>query len=533
LRRPAPALQRAIGIAAFVPLAFSQFGWVSPSNFRGFDEWLILSLLSRGIVSFPYANRPLALVWALPAPVLSGDGLWGFLVMHAAYLGAAAVLTCLTLRRLWPRLPLMAWMAGAFSLAWAPTDAARLCSVQMIIYSGAALGCALALWLFAESFLRRSRSLLLLALCAGAITVLGGEAALGPLAMAPLLVVSSEAATADRRRARVWSSVWLSLLALGALRAAWPLVAGTAGAAYQARLVTSGAPGTTFAGRMLVQFREHLWPLVSGLPGLAHPATALALGAFAVGFVVETRTTLQRDVSPRRLIMLAGLGLLWAGLAYAPFVASPALTRPERTQFLSAAGIGLCLAAVVLLVARVTRGGMALAGLLGAFVVAQGTDRTLALQRGWDTESLYERQRTLLRQMVAAAPDLRPGTLVILLGGSRIFRLEAGIRHAVKQVYPGRAVGHAPDTEPFLYETRFTPPGITNEPWSSVRRAWDEPVAHYRYEEVVVFEARRPGKVALAEQWPAGLPPLPSGARYAPEGRILRDTTRPLPGFLR
>lgn len=531
MRRPGPELQRAIALAAFVPLAVSQFGWVSPSNFRGFDEWLILSLLSRGIVSFPYANRPLGLVWALPAPILSGDGLWGFLIVHAAYLGAAAVLTCLMLRRLWPRVPLVAWMAGAFSLAWAPTDAARLCSVQMIIYSGAAFGCALALWLFAESFLRRSRSLLILALCAGAITVLAGEAALGPLAMAPLLVVSSEAT--DHRRARVWSSVWLGLLALGTLRAAWPLLAGTAGAAYQARLVTSGASGTSFAGRMFVQFREHLWPLAAGLPGLAHPAAALALGAFAVGFVAQTRTTSPRDVSSRRLIMLAGLGLLWAGLAYAPFVASPAVTRPERTQFLSAAGIGLCLAAVVLLVARVTRGGLVLAGVLGAFVVAQGTDRTLGLQRRWDTESLYERQRTVLRQIVAAAPDLRPGTLVILLGGPRIFRLEAGFRHAVKRLYSGRAVGHAPDTEPFLYETRFAPQGITNEPWPSVRRPWDEPVAHYRYEDVVVFEARRPGKVALAEHWPAGLPPLPPGARYTPEGRILRDAARPLPGFLR
>lgn len=516
-----------------MPLAVSQFGWVSPSNFRGFDEWLILSLLSRGIVSFPYANRPLALVWALPAPLLSGDGLWGFLILHATYLGAAAMLTCLTLRRLWPSLPLAAWMAGAFSLAWAPTDPTRLCSVQMIINSGAALGCALAVWLFAESFLRRSRSLLLLALCAGGVTVLGGEAALGPLAIAPLLVASSEAAATDHRRARVWSSVWLGLLALGALRAAWPLLAGTAGAAYQARLVASGAPGMSFAGRMFVQFREHLWPLVSGLPGLAHPATALALGAFAVGFVAEARTTSQRDVSTRRLLMLAGLGLVWAGLAYAPFVASPAVTRPERTQFLSAAGIGLCLAATVMLVVRTTRGGLLLAGVLGAFVVAQGTERTLALQRRWDTESLYERQRTVLRQMAVAAPDLRPGTLVILLGAPRIFRLEAGFRHAVKLVYPGRAIGHAPDTEPFLYQTRFAPQGITNEPWPSIRRPWDEPVAHYGYEEVVVFEARRPGRVALAEQWPAALPPLPPGARYAPEGRILRDTARPLPGFLR
>lgn len=120
MRRPGPELQRAIALAAFVPLTVSQFGWVSPSNFRGFDEWLILSLLSRGIVSFPYANRPLALVWALPASILSGDGLWGLLFVHAAYLGAAAVLTFLTLRRLWPRVPLVAWMAGAFSLAWGP-----------------------------------------------------------------------------------------------------------------------------------------------------------------------------------------------------------------------------------------------------------------------------------------------------------------------------------------------------------------------------------------------------------------------------
>jgi hypothetical protein len=518
-------------MVSFAFLAASQFGWVRASNFRGFDEWLILSLLSEGIVSFPYANRPLNLIWTVPAPLLSPDGLGGFLFLHAAYLALAALLTSLTLTRLWPRHALLGWLAGALSLVWAPSDPARLCSVQMILYSGAALGCAVATWLFVDSCLRGSRAGLLLAAAAAVIPLLSAEAALGALAVGPLLILSSETATREVRRVRVWSCAWMAFLALGALRVAWPMVLGRTDVSYQAQLGTPSASGPGFVGRMAAQYSGHLWPLVAGLPRIDHPATALALAGFALGFAAVAHRA--ADLRARPLAMLAGTGLVWAGLAYAPFVISPHVVRPERTQILAAPGIGLFLAAVVMLIAGSGRWRPAVAAVLGALVVAQGTDRTLTLQKYWDRESFYRRQRDVLRQIAAAAPDFRPDTLVILLGGADVFRLDLGFRHAVKYLYGGRAVGHAPDATPYLYETRFDAMGIVHEPWPILRGPWHEFAARYRYDQAVVFVADDAGVVSLAGEWPGRLPPLPPGARYAPLSRVRRDGSPPARPLLR
>jgi hypothetical protein len=62
----APKLEAAAAAAFLLALAAALFAFVRPTNFGGTDEWLSLSLLSRGIGSFPYASRPLNLVWALP-----------------------------------------------------------------------------------------------------------------------------------------------------------------------------------------------------------------------------------------------------------------------------------------------------------------------------------------------------------------------------------------------------------------------------------------------------------------------------------
>ena len=81
--------------AAFLlALAAAQFAFVRPTNFGGTDEWLSFSLLSRGILSFPYANRPLNLAWALPGWSLFPDRLVGFLVFHALWIGLGLTVAC-------------------------------------------------------------------------------------------------------------------------------------------------------------------------------------------------------------------------------------------------------------------------------------------------------------------------------------------------------------------------------------------------------------------------------------------------------
>jgi hypothetical protein len=55
------------------------------ADFEGCDEGLVLSLRSQGIVSSPCANRPLALVWALPGVLGLPSTLAGDLAVHLGH----------------------------------------------------------------------------------------------------------------------------------------------------------------------------------------------------------------------------------------------------------------------------------------------------------------------------------------------------------------------------------------------------------------------------------------------------------------
>jgi hypothetical protein len=159
-----------------------------------------------------------------------------------------------------------------------------------------------------------------------------------------------------------------------------------------------------------------------------------------------------------------------------------------------------------------------------------GTGRTLALQRYWDTHSAYPRQAATLRDLQGVAPDLRPGTLVVLVDHCGDWPAVFTFRHAVEWTYGRRATGFLwrPGFRGQLfYPTAFAPEGVRTMPWDSIQKAWDDPPTLHRYDEIVAVR-RRPGSchLELALPWPAELPPLPPGARYAPTERILGRASR-------
>ena len=82
-RRAALWIALTIGAVALV-----QQAWVSPTNFGGADEWLLLDLSSRGVLGVPYANRPLVLLWQAPAAGLFPGDLRGFWLFATLYFAA-------------------------------------------------------------------------------------------------------------------------------------------------------------------------------------------------------------------------------------------------------------------------------------------------------------------------------------------------------------------------------------------------------------------------------------------------------------
>jgi hypothetical protein len=517
--RPRERLRLAVALVALVLVFGSGFSVVRSTNFGGFDEWLVVSLTSQGIVSSPYSNRPLALTPALPGILGLPSSLRAYLATHELYLLMAGIMLFVMVRLLAPECSLLAILASGVALVWAPLDRHRLNALNDLVYSGATVAALVALLLVLE-WARSGRSLAFAGAFAAAFAAVRTyEGTLGLLSLggAVLLV----ALGGRQRRRPLWSTLvlWESAMAALAALVVVPLLGARS---YQLSGLHVDPAGSGVLARLAQQLGWELGPLVpvrvselvSGR--VAFAAAAMAVAVLAIG----GPTTLPR----KRAISLAATGLLVGVSGWLPILFSPSIVTPERMQGFAAPGFGLALGALVMLAASLMprRAQPLVVMALGCWIVAVGTARTLELQRTWDAESRYPAQSRLLRELVAIAPDLCPGTLVVLLDGEAVFPATFTFRHAVSYVYDGRAEGLVIGGFDFLYPARFWPDSIETSPWPVVRRVWRSAEQRYRYDSVVVVRELQ-GRLALAERWPAELPQTPGAAHYRPLERI-RET---------
>lgn len=520
----------ALGLPA---LFWTQIAWVPPTNFYGFDDWTIHYLVSRGIIDIPYANRPLELIWELPARWLAPHSFTAYLVLYVAYACLSSWCVFLLCRRLVPAQPILAPLAAALFLVWVPRDFSRLSHFERTMYTSFVFGTLAAFLAFVESWLRRSEALLALAILTAFVTARSYEAPVALLLVWPLFV--AVALDERSRRFRAWAAAWGAFVLLAAVLIAQPLLFPTGAHTYQASIGMDLNP-MHVAARLAREYLDHLAPLVTSPPSeLAVRAVPVAVAVFAVvcGWPILFQRGAAEAGTPRALAACAGAGLALAGLAYTVLALSPAhpsAPRAWRMQFLSAPGIALFLAAGIGLAARLLRPrARPLAIVLAAcWIVAVGTGRTLAMQRVWDKASYYERQTRSLSRLTELAPDLAPHTLVVVLDEGGNWRSTWGFRHAVQYLYRDRAMGYVWGSWDFMFPTRVTQAGIVCEPWPDVEAAWNAPPTLHRYDELVVIRNGKDGALSLAESWPASLPALPPGATYDPRARIRRSDA-PLP----
>lgn len=510
-----------LGIAAVVA---AQFALVKPTNFGGFDEWVILSLVGRGIADVPHANRPFELLWSLPAS-LGPPSLWTYYATHTAYLAALGGLAFLLSRRLHPGEPLLAFLAGVFAAAWAPMDLTRLNVV--VGYAGLAFSAFLALLLLVESWRTERPVLLMLGALVGFLNMRGYEASAGLLVGAPILLAWGN----RRRRLLAWCAAWEAAMLLAVALVALPLLSPSRMLAYQAQILGGlDLHPLAVLGRLAEQYRHHLLPLVATPPSeLAEVWVAVAVAAFTAAFwLAAQKLRAGADAEPAlervACARLMALGLLLAGLGYGVLVLTSRLSTASRMQFLSAPGIGLFLASFFGLLASFAapRLRRRLLWLLGAWVVAVGTGRTAAMQSQWDRIGFHPFQDRVLSWLSQKAPHFRPNTFVVLIDEGSTFQTTFSFRHALSYLYHGEATGYVWGKPDLLYPARFTRAGIESLPWPELREAWQAPVTFHRYDEVVVLRQTYTGALQLMEEWPEDpLPPLPAEAVYAPRARIV------------
>jgi hypothetical protein len=325
---------------------------------------------------------------------------------------------------------------------------------------------------------------------------------------------------------RFWtlSAVWAGLLLVVTGLVAWSFLGSGAGT-YQTTALKLDLHPVRIAGRILEQFALHLGPLVTG--GL-HAAAWPGVGLTALAFLGSASFLVRGEKGERRVLLEAmGVGAGLAALGYLPLMLSASILKNARTEFLAAPGIGLLLAAACLLAfSGLRRHRRLVVVVLVLAVVCRGAERTLALQAEWDeTRTRYPDQHALLSRLVALAPGVEPGTLFVLLDRTSTWAATFPFRHAVRYLYAGTASGQVvgASVSDFLYPMAFGPSGVLSAPWPVIRRAWDEPVRLYRYEDLVVLRSFPPGQLEVVDEWPEkdlGVS-LPTGARYAPRARLL------------
>ncbi len=512
---------------------WAQFWPVRSINFGGIDEWMILSLATRGVVDIPYANRPLGLLFSLPVALFPAQLLNASLLLHAHYLVAAGLLTSLLVLHLLPGRPELAFLAGVFAACWAPSDLMRLDPVYSAAYSGATAGVALVILLLA----RAGHSIGGVAIAAGLAFVITRvhEAPLPVLLLAPLLLWGL-----GRRLPRGSVVAYSCATGLAALVAALPLLQGRAPAWYQSQVLGLYLDPVGLAGRLALQFRLHLEPLVTLHLGVPQPTTILAMGLLVAGLVV-LRSDADPSASPpdrRRLAAFVAAGLLGTAAAYSSFILAAKLPGSLRTEFIAAPWLGLALAAAIVLLAELAprAGRLAVLAGLGALVAGVGASRTAALQATWDAIGRYPRQAAALSQITARAPGLAPGTLVVVVGADDIWIGSYALHHGLQLVYGRHVAGCMLNPrEPLFYECQLGPDGLRLVPWRVLQQAWHEPARLYRFQDIVVLRVASAHRIMLLDSWPGELGAIPPGARYEPAARLVAasppPTRRGFPGF--
>ena len=512
-----------LAYGGLLALLVTQFAAVAPLNFYGTDDWTIHYLLSRWIIDIPYANRPLELLWELPARLVSPHSFVPYLVLYACYATLSSWLILHLCRRLLPKARTLGFLSASFFLVWAPWDFARLSHFERTMYTSFVFGLLLAFALFVESWIRRSEGLLAIGILVAFVDARSYEATIALLLAWPLFV----AWAAGERSSRFlrWALAWEGFLVFALVLIVRPILFPSGSPSYQATIGMDADPARVLA-RLLEQFRLEIGPLFgSPWAELRRGGVALAVGVFSVvGGSLALLERRRAEAATFRVLAASALaGLALAILGFSVLVLTPAPSPPAwRMQFLSGPGIALLLAALICLLARASPRGLreavALAG--ACFVVAVGTGRTLAMQSVWDSFSYSSRQRRMLTELTALAPSLEDHTLVVVVDQGGTWRSDWGFRHAVQYLYEEHAMGYVWNSLDLMFPTELTRQGVLCVPWPEVQDAWHAPPTLHRYDELVVVTNESGGALRLAERWPPALPALPPGARYDPRARI-------------
>ena len=439
--------------------------------------------------------------------------LWGR--AYFLYLGVAAMAP----GALW-----LAFLAGAFNLVHAADFAAMW--VGQMNQLGYMFWLALAFWALVRGTGPDSGTPKF-----GALALVSGYACLysyeSPVILLSLLPVFLGAV--DRRRVRehlFLHAIWYFFIASFTYRFLLRSYFAPQGT-YQAKVMRPEFVALDLLNEWVGQVSHSLsawrWGTALHWPELTAPLGA-AVTAFAAAVWLLHREKFEAREQARLAWRALGIGLLACIFSFPAYLFLPGGGGLWRTQFLSSFGAGVALAAFVLVVAAWGWPGRVAAAIASLLILCLGVDTLVDISRGhWRT---WERHRRVMAGLLAAAPDVAGGTVVILTGVPREddpFGDNLWFDYAVRLAYPGRRVVGA-----YQYsDGGFSPAyslDLENEPgkWVWNRKGMPPLMRSGPAEAVLVAAVGGDGGVHILNRWPGNLPAKEETRQGYNPGRLVR-----------
>jgi len=487
-------------------------------------------------------SRPMVYSAVYLAMALTNNSVIGFLIFNLFLCYTSAVLIYSIVRMMLPRSTAIALLAALLYIV-SPVEPARFYVMWMSPYPFQQFLLLLVIGLFAQSYLRGWRWMLMLCGLLLIITALINEAILPAtlLGLFALLIVWRK--HRHTLRAMLSTYLWVALETILGLRFALYYTNPARAVSYQSQFVARVHSIGDAVANLLMQVSATFNYIRFNANWSDYLDYSLLIGALALATLLIVVPRSEQRPPLKFTLIGFGLGVLAAILAVSAFVFE---WHVWRTEFLALPFHAIAWAFGIALVGRLLPQRLYRPWLIAVptLLITLSMSNVLAINEHSTYQWLpsaapvslypaiqYDKVRSILQQVHHLAPAFTRETVVIFYidSGSSTQATETpfGVGYGLRllaNISLGNVDAYQTNYNDFFgWTSKFTPDGFFS---------FNSGQVTFPYKQIVIFRVSQAGDTSLVEQIPqAWLPPSFDPIGYNPAARIIKDQQTPLPFF--